>query len=128
MSNTIDFMGSGKDIVELMKKALCDFKNIHIDEAILTSPDKSIEDGTTVISLLINIPDENKWVSIYYSHMDDGVGYGSISYQEHNYQDQPFPQNWVEKSMGKMFPWGNGYRTEQQILDDIFERKKCHKH
>lgn len=26
MSDTIDFMGSGKDIVDLMKKALCDFK------------------------------------------------------------------------------------------------------
>jgi|SRR3989344_7001450 len=127
MSNTIDFMGSGKDIVELMKKALCDFKEIHIDEAILTSPDKSIDEGTTVISLIINIPKEKKWVSMYYTHMEDGVGYGSISYNEHNYQDQPFPQNWVEKSTGKMFPWGNSVLTEQQILDKILERNKCHK-
>lgn len=128
MSNTIDFMGSGKDIVYLMKRALCDFKEIHIDEAVLTSPDKSIDEGTAVISLLINIPEEKKWVSIYYTHMEEGVGYGSISYNEHNYQDQPFPQNWIEKSSGKMFPWGNGALTEQQILDEILGRDECHKH
>ena len=127
MSNTIDFMGSGKDIVYLMKRALCDFKHIHIDEAVLTSQDKFIDEGTAVISLIIDIPEENKWVSIYYAHMDDGVGYGSISYNEHNYKDQPLPKNWIEKSKGRMFPWGNGALTEQQILDDIFERKNCHK-
>lgn len=128
MNNTVDFMGSGKDIVELMKKALCDFEEIRIDEAVLTSPNKSIDEGTVVISLIVNIPEEKKWISIYYSHMEEGVGYGSISYNEHSYKDQPFPQNWVEKSAGKMFPWGNSALTEQQILDEILERKKCHKY
>lgn len=127
MSNTIDFMGSGKDIVNLMKRALCDFKEIHIGEAVLTSPDKSIDEGTVVISLIINIPEDKKWVSIYYTHMDDGVGYGSISFKEHNYQDKPFPENWVEKSAGQMFPWGNDALTEQQILDKILGRNECYK-
>lgn len=66
-------------------------------------------------------------MSIYYAHDEEGVGSGSISYQEHKYQDQLFPQNWIEKSTSKMFPWGNGVLTEQQILDEILERKKCHK-
>ncbi len=126
-SNIVEFMGSGKDVVELMKKALCDFKYIYIDEAVLTSPYKSIDEGTSVISLLINIPDEEKWISIYYTHMEEGIGYGSISYQEHDYRKQPFPQNWIEKSKGKLFPWGNGALTEQQILDDVLEMKKCRK-
>lgn len=59
-SNTVEFVGSGKDIVDLMKKALCDFKNIYIEEAVLTSHTKSIDEGTAVLSLLINIPDEKK--------------------------------------------------------------------
>ena len=126
MSNTVEFMGSGKEIVELMKKALCDFKEIHIDEAVLTSPAKSIDNGTAVIGILINIPEEKKWVNICYTHMDEGVGYGSISYQEHSYQDQHFPQNWIERSIGKRFLWGNATITEQQLLDEILERKKCH--
>ncbi len=123
--NIVEFMGSGKDVVELLKKALCDFDEIHVSDAVLTSTDKSIDNGTVVISLLINIPHEEKWISIYYTHMDEGVGYGSISYQEHNYRERPFPQNWVEKSKGGLFPWGNGALTERQILYDVLERKKC---
>lgn len=51
--NTVEFMGSGKVVVELMKKTLCDFKNIYVEEAVLTSPNKSIDEGTAVLSLLM---------------------------------------------------------------------------
>ena len=128
MGDTIEFMGSGKDIVELMKKALCYFKDVRIDEAILTSPNKNIDAGTAVISILVDIPQERKWVNIYYAHSDDGVGNGLVSYQEHNYLDQAFPKNWIEKSTSRIFPWGNGFLSEQEILDEILERNKCRKY
>lgn len=121
--NTVEFMGSGKDVVDLMKKTLCNFENIFIEEAVLISPDKSIEDGTAVLSLLINIPNEKKWVSIYYTHEE--IGHGSITYQEHDYQEQPFPKHVIERSRGRKYAWRNEILTEEEILDIILERKRC---
>jgi hypothetical protein len=28
-TNTVEFIGNGRDVLELMKKALCEFKNVH---------------------------------------------------------------------------------------------------
>lgn len=34
-TNTVEFTGSGREILELMKKALCEFKNIYVVNAFL---------------------------------------------------------------------------------------------
>lgn len=128
MTNTIEFTGSGREILELMKKALCEFKNVYVVNAFLHPHHGFADTGRATLDILVNIPDEKKWILIRYDHHESPMsanGSGSISYEEYYYHRKPFPQDWVDRAKKDKFPWGYDTLTGEYILAEILERKKC---
>lgn len=125
--NTIEFTGSGREILELMKKALCEFKNVYLINAFLHPHHGFADEGRALLNILIDIPDEKKWIAISYNHYESPMaakGSGSISYDEHYYHRKPFPKEWIDRTEEK-FTWGYRNLTSNQILDEVLERNKC---
>lgn len=128
MSETIEFSGSGKDILELMKKALCEFKEVYLVNAFLHPHHGFADEGRSVIDILINVPENKVWIEVHYSHHESPVankGSGSISYKEHYYHGKPFPNDRVDFAKDFTFTWGHNSYTGEYILNEILERKKC---
>lgn len=128
MTNTVEFTGSGREILELMKKALCEFKSVYVVNAFLHPHHGFADTGRATLNILINIPDEKKWVEITYRHHESPIsesGSGSISYKDHYYHREKFSQDWVDKSKNDKFTWGYSTYTGEYILNEILERKKC---
>ena len=128
MSNTVEFIGSGREILDLMKKALCEFKNVYVINAFLHPHHGFADTGRATLNILVNIPDEKKWVEITYRHHESPIsesGSGSISYVEHYYHREPFPEDHIKRSIKYKFTWGYGIYTGEYILAEILERKKC---
>lgn len=127
-TNTVEFIGNGREILELVKKALCEFKNVYVTNAFLHPHHGFADTGRATLNILINIPDEKKWIEITYRHHESPIeesGSGSISYKEHYYHRESFPQDWVDRSKNNKFTWGYSTYTGEYILDEILERKKC---
>lgn len=126
--NTVEFIGNGREILELMKKALCEFKNVYVINAFLHPHHGFADTGRATLNILINIPDEKKWVEITYRHHESPIeesGSGSISYKEHYYHRESFPEDSVKQSKNVNFIWGYSSYTGEYILAEILERKKC---
>lgn len=65
---------------------------------------------------------------ITYSHHESPIsanGSGKISYDEHYYHREKFPQDWVDRTKNDKFTWGYNMLTGEYILTEILERKKC---
>lgn len=127
-SNTVEFIGSGREILELMKKALCEFKNVYVINAFLHPHHGFADTGRATINILVNISDEKKWIEITYRHHESPIaenGSGSISYKDHYYHRESFPQDWVDRTKKDNFTWGYSTYTGEYILDEILERKRC---
>lgn len=126
--NTVEFNGSGREILELLKKALCGFNNVYVVNAFLHPHHGFADEGRAVLHILINIPDEKKWIDIYYDHHEAERipgGYGKISYIEHYYHREPFPEDNIKRYIEIKFTWGYSSYTGEYILNEILERKKC---
>lgn len=128
MGEKIEFSGSGKDILELIKKALCEFKEVYVVNAFLHPHHGFADEGRAVIDILINVPEEKEWVEIHYSHHESPVaskGSGSISYEQYYYHRTPFPKDRVDFAKPFKFTWGYNAYIGEYILNEILERKKC---
>lgn len=128
MTNTVEFTGNGREILELMKKALCEFKNVYVINAFLHPHHGFADTGRATLGILVNIPDEKKWIEITYRHHESPIsesGSGSISYKDHYYHREPFPEDHIKRSIKDKFTWGYGMYTGEYILSEILERKKC---
>jgi len=128
MTNTVEFDGSGREILELLKKALCEFKNVYIVNAFLHPHHGLADEGRATLDIYVNIPDEKKWIDIHYWHHESERipgGYGRISYVERYYHREPFPEDHIKKWKEDKFTWGYGTYSGEYILDEILERKKC---
>ena len=127
-TNTVEFVGNGREILELMKKALCEFKNVYVINAFLHPHHGFADTGRATLNILVNIPDEKKWVEITYRHHESPIeesGSGSISYKDHYYHRESFPQDSVGRAKDVKFIWGYSSYTGEYILAEILERKKC---
>lgn len=128
MTNTVEFTGNGREILELMKKALCEFKNVYVVDAFLHPHHGFADTGRATLNILVNIPDEKKWIMVRYHHHESPIsasGSGNISYEEHYYHRKPFPQDWVDRAKNDKFTWSYSVYTGEYILSEILERKKC---
>lgn len=71
--NTVEFIGNGREILELMKKALCEFKNVYVINAFLHPHHGLADTGRATLNILVNIPDEKKWIEITYRHHESPI-------------------------------------------------------
>ncbi len=128
MSNTVYFDGNGREILEILKMALCGFKDVHITNAFLHPHHGLADEGRATLDIVVNFPNEKKWVDIHYHHNESATikgGYGNISYIDHYYHLEPFPEDRIKKSKDDIFTWGYSYLKGDYILNEILERKKC---
>lgn len=130
--NTVEFRGSGRDVLELMKKAICDFKEVYLTNAFLHPHHGYPEVGRAILEILIYIPEEKKWIEIRYNHHEgagEDEGSGSISYRKYYYHRESFPKERIERSKSASYTWGytmlNGEDLLRYVLDEYLERKKC---